>query len=424
MTNFIIDIDKTGKAIVGLSSAKTSGNVVIGGVSYALLNMDLLNKLSYNPMRAEWSLEKLSTKDVIAKLQNEEAQGIRRGNGGAGKLPYRNYTTEIYSISDYPRELKKGPTKTFKQHPCDKFIGKYTYGVEIETSHGHFPETFLPAYGVVPLKDGSITGHEYTSVVLNQKNMGVEGLAELFEQMAKYTITNKNCSLHYHVGSLPRTKEFVVALWQLYFRLQDEFDNLMPPYKRNISYLATKAGGPKDHCARLMPLISKTTESKFNEILTFCNDGMFPETIDSKNLRYHHRRDGARKWEYESRYVALNFLPFFFEEKGTVEFRLHSGTVNKYKAISWLFICLALVEYASKHAEKIIASKDKILLEDIIRDVYDDDSREGENLTESLLSYIQERKEESRRIYFADKTGVHDEFQKDNFYVPKTKFNF
>lgn len=371
------------------------------------------NNLSYHidPQRGSVCWANLTTKQIDAMIQDLQQRNHK-------KIHYREYPTEIYNIAEYPKEFMKPPKGTFAKSAFDRFIKNYSFGIEIETSGGHFPEIALSTFGLVPLKDGSITGHEYTTVPLNYKGLshGVNYIKQLFDQMSKTTVANQQCSLHYHFGNIPKTKEFVVALWHLYSRLQSELDDIMPPYKRNLRYLAQKPGGPKDHCARIMNLdIKKGTDENFKKILKFLNEGDIPD-LQSNGI-YRHSREGRAKWDYESRYVSLNLIPLLFDKKGTAEFRLHSGTVNSYKAINWLFICIAILEFAKEKQDLIFANKEKVILNDVIEFVFDDDTAEGDFLVRYLTEYISSRKETNYNINIEDRhLGVGTEFRTDNFY--------
>ena len=369
-----------GRDTIGYSTNVSNVVVDVNGNRLPLLNDQLLFEMNYvidiGRQRAAWSFDKIDPKTQLRNLQS--AIGVPLGH--LRKIPYNVYPTDIYNMADYPPALRTLFTGKFEQHKLDRFFKGYTFGTEVETQAGHMPEGFLPIYGLVPLKDGSIAGHEYTSVVYDGRKPIIDLFDKMFTDLAKYTVADQKTSLHYHIGNVPRTKEFVVSLWTLYVRLQDELEKMMPPYKRNIHYLATKHGGPKDHCQRLFPVDKSDMDTMFNEILMFLSEGQQPKLIDKDRLIYKHPRADQPKWNWETRYMALNFLPLLFEPKGTVEFRLHSGTVNKYKAINWLFICLAMVKYADSEYEKILNGREKITLYDVIDSIYNDGTKEGKFL--------------------------------------------
>ena len=76
-------------------------------------------------------------------------------------------------------------------------------GFEFETSAGIIPEEIALRDGLVPLRDGSISGLEYSSVVLTPDNDGLSLLKQQLETLRQYTSFNKECALHIHFGKFP-----------------------------------------------------------------------------------------------------------------------------------------------------------------------------------------------------------------------------
>ena len=137
----------------------------------------------------------------------------------------------------------------------------------------------------------------------------------------------------------------------------------------------------------------------------------------NKQHIYKHHNSERPKWEREARYYGLNFLPFLFEKKETLEFRLHSGTVNKYKAIYWTIICLSFVRYVENNIDKILERKSKILLDDIIEEtLFDILDKETALKTITLLKdYINKRTEIFVQMAIVHET-IGNEFRTDHFY--------
>lgn len=71
-----------------------------------------------------------------------------------------------------------------------------------------------------------------------------------------------------------------------------------------------------------------------------------------------------------NRYVALNLVPFSI--RGTVEFRLHQGTLNAQKILSFVALCVNLVERAKSNRPLDTVEKDPAARGDdsVIRKVY------------------------------------------------------
>lgn len=353
---------------------------------------------------------------------------------GYRKVNYPGFA-EFYNAADHTMMKTLQETydlyiKNKPDSPFDKYFNEYTIGAEVETCGGSVPRNDLFKYGLMPLRDGSIVGHEYTTCVIKNKYFAT--FSELFTSLQENCATNQNCSLHYHFGNIKKTKEFVVAFWFLYSRLEQNLETFCPPYKRNLQYLASKrvsggtSRGAKDHCKRL-PVLFKEYKAKdnkevllaYNRILNFLNQGVYPTLVDEKNLIYKHSQEGRNKWDYESRYYSVNLIPFLFERKQTIEFRFHSGTVNFYKSFAWALVCNALIQYAELNIEKILEGVEKIQLKDIFS-VYRDDSKEGNFIYNWLNEYYENRSERFQELYIVNDI-FGKEFVKDNSFVFKNK---
>jgi len=59
---------------------------------------------------------------------------------------------------------------------------KYTFGIEVETSAGELNAEELISLGLFPLRDGSITGYEYTSVPFNDVGHAIAIAEKLSEK--------------------------------------------------------------------------------------------------------------------------------------------------------------------------------------------------------------------------------------------------
>lgn len=59
----------------------------------------------------------------------------------------------------------------------EEYLKDVTFGIEFETSKIKFvPNDILMKYGLIPLRDGSIRGYEYTTIPLT----GTEGIQDLY----------------------------------------------------------------------------------------------------------------------------------------------------------------------------------------------------------------------------------------------------
>ena len=358
------------------------------------------------------------------ELSGPVIRDILIGGGRYMKVNYASFPRDVYNASEMPTKeidvIRNEWLKTnAKKSVFDKYFFDYTIGAEIETCAGMIPENYLFRYGLLPLKDGSIPNHEYTTTVIKEHPFFL--LSKIFEVANKYTVANQFCSLHYHVGGAPRTKEFVVAFWSLYYRLQNSLDILMSPYKRDLGFLSHKIvnngnnRGAKDHCKPIPCFYDPSNinvEKTFTNIINFLNDGEPPRIVSDKDLMFRHRKDGAHKWDFESRYYSVNLLPFLFDKKQTIEFRLHVGTTNFYKSFAWLMICIGLIEFTKRNTDVILAAKEKIRLTDVV-EIFNDDTREGKFLVSWLKAYMEFRSDRFNQMVIQhDQYG--DEFTGDN----------
>lgn len=334
---------------------------------------------------------------------------------------YQLLKTDMYGFGEDPmtgnvEKIFNENLKNVEKHVFDKYFGKYTHGLEIETDGGWLPECYYFKHGALPLKDGSIYGTEITTFPYTGERM-FNNLHKLTQACSKYTISSYNTSVHNNIGNVPNNPYFRTAVWILYCRLQSEIETFIPPYKRDQRFFMEKRGRGKDHCriqeslGLLRRYINWKAEIPLadSQIKQFLNEGN-PGKLFVK--REH------QKWDQRTRYYALNLLPMYFpkDDKSTrVEFRVHSGTVNPTKILCWTFICTAIVKYAEEQQEKIFVGKEKITLEDVIDYSFNDGTPEGEFLGEYLKAYIAHRSKEHIDNIASDNV-YGTEFTRDNVF--------
>lgn len=243
----------------------------------------------------------------------------------------------------------------------------YPIGFEFETSNGELDEEYLQTLGVYKIYDGSITGHEYVSIPYTTDTLG--NYFEFLNYASIFTSIDKYCSIHINIGVGLYDSLFLVGLYKLYLRLQDEIDLLIPSYKKDFMFLASKR---KDHCKNL-PYIHNIDEEKILQAI-----------FGTSNLRsIRSNIESIAKYNQIWRYYALNFTKYV-NNKGVLEFRiLPSIYAHKYNFF-FIYLFQALVKYAKNNYTKIVDNKIKIELEDVL-DIYPDDLKsELVNLMKSL----------------------------------------
>lgn len=345
------------------------------------------------------------------------------------KPSYKTLRNDVYSMSEYeiPRLIRDQARRDVRSSVFDKYFFDYNYGFEVETDKGFFPENMYYKLGCVPLKDGSIMGSEIVNLPYKGKLRIME---ELFDATTKYTAASYNNSLHVNISGFKASPKFNVALYILYYRLQQEINTFIPQYKRDLAYFTAKLGGAKDHCKPMESLgitykyavndqalfQKQITESNI-KIFTFLNEGVYDTRFNIESRR--HQKEGEQKWMRHSRYYALNLMNLYFgrPEESRVEFRVHSGTVNKYKSVIWTLITAAIVKYVEENADVILAGKEKISLDDVIVSSFNDETEVSNFLISYIRAYIASRSDVNTRIVMNHGDIYGSEFINDNIYT-------
>lgn len=346
---------------------------------------------------------------------------------------YENLDYNVSETNVLQSEIEK-LFKNYKVNVSEKaaslanIIGNHSFGIEYETSSGYVPKRLLYKTGLIPLKDGSLDGgYEYTSLPMK----GEEGIQLVLNQSAvldKYCNISDKCSLHVHIGNVPKTKEFGLAMYMLFKQVQEELSEMIAPYKRDVDWLIRRK---KDYCKPLRslnlfrsnivdPMTNTIQESglkdSFKQLFLFLTEGV-PEDERFNLENGVHPRNGTGKWNWKSRYYSLNMINLYFSKSGTVEFRMHTPSVNKYKVLNWLFICSSICRYAENNIVKILSAKDKIDLYEIFT-VQSEIAEEDFNVVEYLREYVISRKKEFDQYYFNNNyaDSAPDEISNDKRY--------
>ena len=303
----------------------------------------------------------------MIKRKDRGIQGDIHLLKGTGAFPYslsRNYDAES-SMKQF-RNLEDIPEVFRRDY---KNLIKYTFGIEYETCGGYIPQDACYAHGLIPLRDGSISGVEYATTVLD-KDLGFERIVKQMELLNQYTAFDRNCSLHIHFGNYPVTREAIMALYTLSTFIQDDILEYIPAYSFDTRHY--KSSG-KDYCKRL----SREYQT-FEDFYTFISD---KTAYYAGSLEQDHPKDPHKesKWQVKSRYHWLNFVNMcFYKGPKTVEFRMLRPTHNSNKLIFWIFFFNAMMLFAEKLSERIAKVKSPFILtrrnykgiEPMLRDVY------------------------------------------------------
>jgi hypothetical protein len=298
----------------------------------------------------------------------------------------------------------------------------FTWGLEIEIQNGFVPKRIREPLGYRVCRDGSLdTGQEYVSI----PRIGGKGLAadkKMCYELTKRCILSNKCSVHVHFGEVRRDKLYVISLWTLFFKIQEELRKYFPFSRTNSIREDGKiyAGLLPDLSLKVSDFLKiKTDEefkarigTEFGKIYTWLNHGHpLGEQYDEKFVKEtrteiikgkkqtqicyrvktynfttklpRHAVQG-RKWERKERYLAMNVLNLFFSHSKTIEFRISEGTTNFDKILLYMCLNVAILKYA-ENFEKVFNQKE-IFVEQIIKDHF------PEKESKYIIDYLEVRK--------------------------------
>lgn len=347
LDNIIVKIKETGskrtainkEALTGASFLVTSSNVYVH-----------LSKLSIDEFYKP------------AKISKEFKTSFDYGVGRVLEGYQSYYENTTIKISSYAKKVAK-------------LIGDFTFGVEFETSAGLLSKNECYQNGLIPLRDGSITGLEYVTIPLSGEK-GVQALFNSVLLLKDKSEVDKCCAVHYHIGNIPRTKEFIVALWIIVTLIQNDIYRYQSAYKQDNRKFKSK-----DYAKALPNLLGdfekvlkdKTLDEAYDAIIYYLSMGMFGEgkqpSLDKIDV---HPADpnNTQKWHIKTRYAIVNLIPLIFGNKKTVEFRYHDVSLNPDLVVNELIINSAIVQFVIKNQKDIlenILKKKDVTLEKIIQ---------------------------------------------------------
>lgn len=308
-------------------------------------------------------------------------------------------TGQVYSLADMNFNIKKKLHEEFTQKLAKtpnifKELSKhipYSIGLEFETSTGTIPNPVCVDAGLIPLKDGSIQGMEYTTIPFKGPQV-VDSIVRACLALVNYTTVNHNCSLHVHFGGLPKDRLFILSLFKVWHEIEEEIGCLNVINKRSHKFIKQKLNPNKDHCQPLPDLNFPRvlTKEKISEMyakmISVVNAGHRPDGEFNVKGKKHIYDNGA-KWNIKGRYYSMNIMNYLYGKSETVEFRLHAGTVNPHKTLNYVLILNAIIKYCVKHGNEIFNPYNRASLKGILHSIYG-----NSYLFTYLYDYIEERK--------------------------------
>jgi hypothetical protein len=412
----IVKISEKGVPVFGYFTENKYRNVWINVPNYGnvkALNEEILSKDCVEDMSdGTWHVMKGLSSNAIARMRKIESRKVHTNKGYNIEDNEEEFKEKIESFKKYPHKISTAASA------FGRMLGGTTFGCEIETAMGNLPDHVQHRSGVVVCRDGSIDNAEFVTVPMKGAK-GLVNLKYLSEELCKRTTSDIKCSFHIHLGSLPTDRLFIVALYALSIRIQDEIFKMFPYYKtewkgikkQNYNQKTRKLGTEVMPKGLTKEKFEKYVDEAYYRIFTFLNDGIAP---DNNFNRANHRHNQTQKWNRKQRYYWLNFMNLFFSERYTAEFRLHHNTLNGQKMVNWLFICNAIVKYAEKNAKAILSSGEPVALDSIL-DYYAETFKtdRASFLSSYLKAYVADRKayflkDYKRGDYVSEKEQAED----------------
>lgn len=273
----------------------------------------------------------------------------------------------------------------------------YTFGLEFETTAGIIPNNKLNFLPLIPLRDGSISGIEYATIPL-QGTIGLQALIDSVDELKRRTSYSDECSLHLHIGGMPRTVEFILAFYKTISLLQNDIFAMFPLYKKyNFGVKRKNYSAPfpfEEINFKMDPVIQwndkKALAKNFEPLFTYLSGGIrFEEFNSNLDQIGGHPQDpqGNQKWNIKHRYSFVNLIPLIFGNHQTIEFRIHTPTYDINKIVNFLLINVFIIDYVKLNYKKILNGTDNL-------------SVRRPSLITLLESYVNQIPENCRKMIF------------------------
>lgn len=232
---------------------------------------------------------------------------------------------------------------------------KYSFGVELETCEGYLDYNSKLSLDCVD--DGSIDGKEYVTGVL-YGNKGVHMLEKICNELSEQCYVDKTCGIHVHIGGANFNRRFSMLSVMLGQMIQDEAFECMPVSRRKNTYCV------KIHeCFKEMRVVSKKQHPfTHKHMLRLLNNYVYGTNDDfNKNNCKSSRHPNGRYASTRYKWLNLNNCSYNHATPNTVEFRLHSGSLDFNKVYNWVVFCMAFVNFVENHSRTIINEYDSYL---------------------------------------------------------------
>ena len=220
-------------------------------------------------------------------------------------------------------ENNKPPSTSIK---CSTFNYKVKrlVGIEAECIYENLDEFWTPMHWN-NVSDGSVRTdvENYSATELVSVPASGDFIVDAVDNLMNWkkffnADVNKSCGLHIHIDSTDMSAKEVARVGMVYSYFQEILKSMMPKSRQNSNWC-------KDFNMAFDVLVGIDTEEELIDL--------YYESMDS--------HPSTDKYN-DARYSGLNLHSRYYH--GSLEFRLHSGTLNKTKILNWISICNTIVE--------------------------------------------------------------------------------
>ncbi len=307
-----------------------------------------------------------TNQDVCGECENCESCGCVCGDEDPpppevpGVRPAPTPTRDSGNPIFTENSLRFWPGKPCKANPSKRFVSAE---IEVATMPSNRDNTrrLMASWSGSIVSDGSLDGS--MSFEINTAPASgseyIRQMEAIFDHLKTgQATTSTNCGIHVHIDARDYTYYDMRRLLLLYAKIEPALYRIVAPSRRTNHYCVPcgpmykeaimKSASPKETKKNLYRAVYATTPS--------------PELHKGKDDKEGNRagRHGATRRKYHScgtnvgRYAALNIHSWFY--RGTVECRMHHGTVNRKGVQSWGIMWARLLDLALMMTERQIAA--------------------------------------------------------------------
>lgn len=174
-------------------------------------------------------------------------------------------------------------------------------------------------------------GVEFVSCPLPFDDRGFSILKDLSSSLRDIADVNSSCGFHVHFNmkKSDRTIENIKKIFLFYHKFEDEFFKMVPKSRRDNKYCKSL----KEFFEKEYSYPSFLGENDMNVFLT----KFYKFDVSESRRKY-----------FDKRYYWVNLHSIFF--RGTLEIRLHSGTIDFWKIMNWIKIHKICLDFIMSHS--------------------------------------------------------------------------